>query len=59
MTPFQALRATFDMLLARARQPIGACEPIPAPSMTRHQRARVEPSTESERTTHRHSDADR
>ena len=59
MTAFQAIRATIDMLLARARQPIGSCELIPAPSVARHQHARAEHSTESERAAQRHADADR
>ena len=58
MTPFQAIKATFDMLLARARQPSDARESIPAPLIT-HQYTRAEPSTDSEWTAHRHSDANR
>jgi hypothetical protein len=57
MTPFQAIRATIDMLLARARQRIGTRELIPA--LARHQHDRAERSTESERVAHRHSDGHR
>ena len=49
MNPFQAIRATIDMLLARARQPSGAHEMIPAPLVVRHRHPRAERSTESER----------
>lgn len=59
MTPFQAIKATIDMLLARARQPSGARELIPAPLVARHQRARAERSTESESAGRRHSDTNR
>lgn len=41
MTPFQAIRATIYMLLARARAPIGARELIPAPLTARHQHSRA------------------
>jgi hypothetical protein len=58
MTPFQAIRATFDMLLARARQPSGTRELIRAPLVVRHRHARAERSTESERAAD-HSDANR
>jgi hypothetical protein len=47
MTPFQAIRATIDMLLARARQPIGTRESTPASLIPRRQHARAERSTES------------
>jgi hypothetical protein len=47
MTPFQAIRATIDMLLARARQPIGTRESTSAPLIARHQHSQAERSTES------------
>ena len=47
MTPFHAIKATVDMLLARARQPIDTRELIPAPVIARRQHSRAEPSTES------------
>jgi hypothetical protein len=46
MTPFQAIRATIYMLLAKAREPIGDRELIPAPSGVRHQRSRAERSAQ-------------
>ena len=36
MTPFQAIRATFYMLLAKAREPIEERELAPAPTGTPH-----------------------
>jgi hypothetical protein len=42
MTPFQAIRATIYMLLAKARGPIPERELIRAPSRARHQRSRAE-----------------
>jgi hypothetical protein len=47
MTPFQAIRATIDMLLAKARAPIGARALIPAPLDARHEHSRTERSAES------------
>ena len=37
MTPFQAIKATFYMLLAKAREPIEERELAPVPSGARHQ----------------------
>jgi hypothetical protein len=37
MTPFQAIKATFYMLLAKAREPIEDRELTPAPAGARHQ----------------------
>jgi hypothetical protein len=42
MTPFQAIRATIYMLLAKARAPIGTSELIPAPLVALHQHSRAE-----------------
>jgi len=39
MTPFQAIRATTYMLLAKAREPIQERELVPAPSRARQQRS--------------------
>jgi hypothetical protein len=36
MTPFQAIKATFYMLLAKAREPIEERELTPAPAGARH-----------------------
>jgi hypothetical protein len=40
MTPFQSLRATIDMLLARAREPVDERKLVPAPSRANTQRTR-------------------
>ena len=37
MTPFQAIKASFYMLLAKAREPIEERELTPAPAGARHQ----------------------
>ena len=37
MTPFQAIKATFYMLLAKAREPIQEREIAPAPAGVGHQ----------------------
>jgi hypothetical protein len=42
MTPFQAIKATAYMLLAKAREPIGDSELIPVPSGVGGQRAKAE-----------------
>jgi hypothetical protein len=47
MIPFQAIRATLFMLLARAREPIGAPELVPAPSTERHRHSKAERSADS------------
>lgn len=39
MTPFQAIKATFYMLLAKAREPIQQRELAPVPTSTRHHRS--------------------
>jgi hypothetical protein len=39
MTPFQAIKATIHMLLAKARGPIQERELAPVPSRARHQRS--------------------
>jgi hypothetical protein len=40
MTPFQAIKATFYILLAKAREPIEERDPAPAPAGARHQPSR-------------------
>jgi hypothetical protein len=40
MTPFQAIKATFYILLAKAREPIQERDLAPAPAGARHQRSR-------------------
>ncbi len=44
MTPFQAIRATIYMLLARAREPIGDGESIPTPAGADQQRSKAKPA---------------
>jgi hypothetical protein len=45
MTPFQAIKATFSMLLAKAREPIEKRELTPAPAGARHQPSGTHPGT--------------
>jgi len=47
MTPFQAIKATFYMLLAKAREPIEERELAPASSGARHRPATTARSGES------------
>ena len=48
MTPFQALKASFDMFLAKAREPIQERELAPAPASAAHRPSTTARSSNSQ-----------